>query len=172
MLLDENGRCEYCNPAAFVSTRLAKQHALMGYLDSRYLTGTSTDKILLDGQCGRERPDRVYELADKILVLECDEDQHKYRSCECEQTRMINIAQSYGGTPVYFIRWNPDKYNSETNCKQASMLQRYKVVGDLIQGIIESRIALPHCLMAVCYLYYDGWANTIDWSIVQALETI
>lgn len=103
-VLDANDKCENCNPAAWQSARLAKQNALMEYLDSRKLCGDQTDKTINSAECGRERPDRVYDMGDKIVILECDENQHQERSCACEQTRMVNIGQSYGGVPVYFIR--------------------------------------------------------------------
>ena len=109
-LLDKNGLCEFCNPVTFQSTRLAKQNALMSFLDTHELVGTTTDTTIEKGECGLERPDRVYDFGDKIVILECDEHQHRERNCLCEQTRMINIGQSFGGVPVYFIRWNPDNY--------------------------------------------------------------
>jgi len=88
-------------------SRLAKQNDLMNYLDARDLKGVSTDIVIDKGECGKERPDRVYDFGDKIVILECDEYQHRDRQCLCEQTRMVNIGQSFGGIPVYFIRWNP-----------------------------------------------------------------
>lgn len=83
----------------------------MSYLDQRELYGMSTDTTVDGGACGLERPDRVFDFNDKIIILECDEDQHKSRPCLCEQTRMVNLGQAFGGIPVYFIRWNPDDYN-------------------------------------------------------------
>ena len=73
----------------------------MDYLNSRELVGMSTDVIIDHGECGAERPDRVFDFGNKIIILECDEDQHRYRICECEQTRMVNISQSFNHRPSF-----------------------------------------------------------------------
>lgn len=162
-ILDKNDICENCNPLSWKTARLAKQNALMTYLDSRGLRGNSTDSIIDGGICGKERPDRVYDFVDKIVILECDEHQHRERPCLCEQTRMINIGNSFGGIPVYFIRWNPDEYNPENTNKHPEILsKRYKLCGDVINDIKNNRISLPFGLVSAIYLYYDGWASFAD----------
>ena len=158
MILDKNNKCEYCNPESFKMSRLAKQNALMSYLDNRMLLGESTDTIIENGECGKERPDRVFDFGDKIIVLECDEYQHRERNCDCEQIRMVNISQSFGGIPVYFIRWNPDNYTpGNINKNPEDLNKRYKLCGDLIEGIKNSRVELEKTLLSVIYLYFDGW---------------
>jgi hypothetical protein len=130
----------------------------MAYLDARDLAGTSTDIQIDGGVCGKERPDRVYDFGDKIVILECDEHQHKDRQCLCEQTRMINIGQSFGGVPVYFIRWNPDEYSTDKKT-QDSLKKRYTLVGDLIRDIRDGIHTLPNALVSALYMYYDGWGG-------------
>ena len=162
-VLDDSNKCEYCNPESFEISRLAKQNALMSYLDCRGLSGESTDKIIDNGICGAERPDRVYDLGDKILVLECDENQHQDRTCLCEQTRMVNIGQTFGGIPVYFIRFNPDDYSPENDRKNPEELnKRYKLLGDLICDIKNNKHSMPQHLVSAIYLYYDGWNSLAE----------
>ena len=175
MILDKNNKCEYCNPEAFQISRLAKQNALMDYLDNRKLKGTSTDTTIDNGLCGKERPDRVYELPDKILILECDENQHRDRQCTCEQTRMVNIGQSFGGTPVYFIRWNPDDYSPMNDKKDPEILaKRHKLVGDYIRDIIKEKVDLPKALVSVIYMYYDEWDGITNekWTTLSTFEAV
>ena len=170
-ILDKENKCENCNPESFKTARLAKQNGLMDYLDARGLKGSSTDTIVEDGLCGKERPDRVYELVDKIVILECDEHQHRDRACLCEQTRMVNIGQTYGGMPVYFIRWNPDNYYSE---KEPEILRkRYKLVGDLISSIKKGKIVLPDALVSVIYMYYDDWSSLAEeeWKVLTEFNS-
>jgi len=62
----------------------------MAYLDSRGLTGDSTDVVIDDGICGKERPDRVYDFGDKIIVLECDEHRDQDRTLK-------NTSEANGG---------------------------------------------------------------------------
>jgi len=174
-ILDKDDKCEHCNPAAFATARLAKQNALMDSLDARGLAGDSTDKIVEGGACGKERPDRIYDFSDKIVVLECDEHQHRERACDCEQTRMVNIGQSFGGIPVYFIRWNPDDYSPERSRKKPEdIAKRYKLVGDLLEDIRKGKHALPVALVAALYLYYDGWSSLAEeeWRILTPMANV
>jgi hypothetical protein len=169
MILNTNDLCEYCDPTKFKTARLAKQNSVLEYLNIKGLHGSSTDKIIDGGVCGKERPDRVYDFADKIIIFECDEHQHRDRACECEQTRMVNIGQMFGGTPVYFIRWNPDDYTpSNANKQPESINKRYKLVGELIEAIKNNRYELPKALVSAIYLYYDDWdsLNTATWNVI------
>jgi peroxiredoxin len=172
-VLDKENKCENCNPVSFLVTRLAKQNALMAYLDFNDLKCESTDKVVENGACGKERPDRVYDFGDKIVILECDEHQHQDRQCLCEQTRMINIGQSFGGIPVYFIRWNPDDYSPEDHNKDPEEVsKRHKLVGDLIRDIKSGRHLLPKGLLSVFYMYYDGWSSMSNesWEVITKME--
>jgi hypothetical protein len=143
----------------------------MEYLDARGLAGQSTDTIIDGGQCGKERPDRVYDFGYCIVVLECDENQHKERACECEQTRMINIGQTFGGVPVHYIRWNPDQYKPRAGIPEL-VSKRHKLCGDLIADIQEGKIELPRALVSAIYLYYDNWSSIAEekWEILSAVQ--
>lgn len=168
-LLDKDNKCKYCVPTL---TKLSKQNSLMTYLNSKGLHGSSTDKVVDNGICNNSRPDRIYDFIDKIIILECDENQHSGRNCLCEQTRMINIGQSFGGVPVYFIRWNPDKYKSiKTN---ESITKRHKLCANLIDDIKENKYkSLPLALISAIYLYYDNFVNisSESWIILQEINT-
>jgi hypothetical protein len=145
----------------------------MHYLDANNLKGYTTDIAINNGICGKERPDRVYDFGDKIIILECDENQHQDRQCVCEQTRMVNIGQSFGGIPVYFIRWNPDDYNPKNDNKNPEEIsKRYKLVGNLITDIKVNKHKLPNALVSVLYMYYDEW-DSLDnesWIILTSFE--
>ena len=171
MKLNKEGKCEYCRPATFKAARLAKQNALMEYLDARELIGSVTDKAVEGGMCGKERPDRVFDFGDKVVILECDENQHKERERDCEVARMKNIGQMFGGTPVYFIRWNPDGYTCDKMVPE-KVGMRHKRVGDLLLSISEGRVKLPNALVAAHYMYYDGWSHNDDlkWELLTAFE--
>lgn len=168
MVLDANNKCEFCDPSRFETNRLAKQTALMSYLDKHKLRGNSTDVVIEKGLCGRERPDRVFEFDDKVVILECDEHQHKERPCSCEQTRMVNLGQSFGGTPVYFLRWNPDLYAPGDDRAPEPVVKRHKLVADYLHQIEDRLVDLPHALVSVLYLYHDGWTSLAEasWEIL------
>lgn len=171
MVLDKDNYCEYCNPVTFATARLAKQNALMNFLDTHGLHGTSTDIVIDGGVCGKERPDRVFDFGDKIIILECDEHQHRDRLLECEQVRMINISQSFGGIPVYFIRWNPDDYSPLDDSDPLPVITRQLQVLQFITSIKNCSITLPHALLSVFYMFYDGWYNLIEWQIISRFSS-
>jgi hypothetical protein len=173
MILNIDKKCEYCAPGITERKLLRKQTDLMNYLDEHGLPGLQTDVVIDGGICGRERPDRIYEADDFIIIVECDEDQHKGRNCECEQTRMVNIGQSFGGIPVYFIRFNPDKYkpgNKKIGCEK--ILQRYKLLESVLNASLKRRIELPNALVSVLYLFFDGWNGYSEenWKIITEFE--
>ena len=174
-VLDKNDHCENCDPTAWITARLAKQNALMAYLDTREAQlgrPVSTDRAVDGGECGADRPDRIYDFGDKIIVVECDEYQHRDRACLCEQTRMVNIGQSFGGVPVYFVRWNPDDYAPKDSRKNPELLaKRHKLCGDLLADIKEGRAVVPAAaLVSVIYLFYDDWVSMAKepWVVVTA----
>jgi hypothetical protein len=175
MVLDKTNHCEHCNPENFKQVALAKQNAIMEYLDT--VKGLpppfSTDRMIDGGSCGRERPDRVYDFGSFVVVMECDEHQHSERACECEQTRMINIGQSFGGVPVYFVRWNPDNYEPLCQTKHCEPIKkRNKLLGEFLFGIANKKVDLPNALVSVIYLYYDEWDGLANeqWEILTPFE--
>ena len=165
-ILNDKSLCEYCDPTSqtFVIKHLYDQRMLMEYLDNRsdLLRGISTDKMVDNGDCGKERPDRLFETYTFMLILECDENQHKSRTESCEISRMQNISQMFGGLPTYFIRWNPDEYVTDDNkYSNVSIIERYKCVGDLITEILSHSYELPTGgLCFAYYMYYDGWKGS------------
>jgi hypothetical protein len=166
MILDKDDVCEFCNPEMFKNARLEKQNNLLNYLDKNIKNDNilfiSTDNIIDKGDCGDERPDRVYELYDRIIIVECDEHQHKDRPCLCEQTRMINISQKFMSEisrPVYFIRFNPDDYKPGNGEDMVDIKDRYKYITSLIKDLLmnDNNIVNDNSFLSVCYLYFDQW---------------
>jgi hypothetical protein len=86
---------------------------------------------------------------------------------------MVNIGQSFGGMPVYFIRFNPDEYkphNKKAECEKIG--NRYKLVESVIDSILKHRVLVPTALVSALYLYYDGWNKYTDenWKIITGLD--
>jgi hypothetical protein len=78
------------------------------------------DKIV-EGGCSRRRPDVRIDMGSHIIIVECDEDQHKGYSCE--NKRMMEIFQNCGNRPIVFIRFNPDSYTK-------NMIKYFKTTGN------------------------------------------
>jgi hypothetical protein len=161
MVLDTTGLCENCNPTAFQSAALAKQREVMTFLDNQgFPTPTSTDRIVENGMCGKERPDRVYELSDRVVILEVDEHQHRDRPCECEQTRMVNVSQSFGGLPTIWIRYNPDEYKPfREGTQQKSKQERLNTLKKVLKHLLKEKEPLK-AYVQVTHLYFNGWKDS------------
>ena len=162
-ILDLNDYCLDCARVIKASTRLVKQTKIMDFLDAYGFPGETTDKVPEDS-CDRERPDRVFYFGNIVVILECDEEQHKQYTAVCERIRMFNISQIYGETPVYFIRYNPDKFNTGNEPFE----QRSKLLLSILNDILKEKIILPFCKCAALYLFYDGWKGIIpEWKIIS-----
>ncbi len=170
-IISSNGLCELCNPETIKRVQLAKQNDLLAYLTAQELIPDTIDKQIDNGVCGKERPDFVYNFGHFILIVECDEHQHRDRNCECEQIRMVNIGQSFGGIPVYFIRFNPDDYKPLNPKKElVPIKERYAELGRIIKAFRdEAPTITPICLVCVVYIYYDSWdgMNKETWTVLS-----
>ena len=179
-VLDRNDRCESCDPGLFRRARLAKQRDVTDYLDSQGLRGMQTDRMVDRGVCGRERPDRLYLLPNgsRYLVLEVDEQQHRGAvgsySPSCEAVRMFNIGQSLGGTPVSFIRFNPDGYIPAPGGVVVPLRERKRLLAELLRDLLTGepyttpspfQPPLGWVLVEAMHLFYDGYggAETQPW---------
>ncbi len=112
------------------------------------------------GSCLKYRPDFVVDYGYLILIIEVDEDQHRTYPCECEQMRMFNIAQDFGGIPVVFIRYNPDKYKNNVGKQGTPSTDRLvdviKSFGPDRFQVSETYLRADRFLLQVMYLFYDG----------------
>lgn len=63
-------------------------------------------------------PDWLIEKENKLLIIECDENQHIYEPCDMK--RMLDIFQTFK-KPIIFIRFNPDKFIDKDGRKIPSM---------------------------------------------------
>lgn len=75
-----------------------------------YTTWNRVNPSADPAQCGRYRPDFVYELPVSVVLKEYDEHQHRDRALRCELVRMAEISLGYGGQPVHWVRFNPDSF--------------------------------------------------------------
>jgi hypothetical protein len=64
--------------------------------------------------CGTSkiRPDFVFDVGFQVVVIACDETQHKTYDTSCENGRIFRIHHDMG-RDVVLIRFNPDKYVSD-----------------------------------------------------------
>ena len=82
------------------------------------------DKMV--GGCSKRRPDVYIDKFTHIVIVECDENQHKETSCENKRT--MELFQDFGNRPIVFIRFNPDSYINEKNEKIPSSFKMHKAL--------------------------------------------
>lgn len=160
-IIGVDGLCGICNPTNYRRVHLAKQREVENFL----LTNNYTfrpDRQIDNGVCGKERPDFLFDAGDHFVIIEVDEDQHKSRSCECEQTRMVNISQTLG-MPVFFIRYNPDLYKDIVGTKSGQHESKTKRLQKLKEWLDYALIHNPSTFgdfIQVQYLFYDNYQAT------------
>jgi hypothetical protein len=54
-------------------------------------------------------PDFVWVLSDRVVILEVDEDCHRYYNRQCEVTRVCELMEATNCLPLVLIRFNPLK---------------------------------------------------------------
>ena len=69
-----------------------------------------------DGKCLKEQPDFLIHLNHHSLIIECDENQHKYYNKECIIPRIHRIQEALNRN-IIVIMFNPDGYIDENNKK-------------------------------------------------------
>ena len=161
-IVNRDGVCESCDHWFRKRPRLAKQREVFQFLESQMPDKpcTSIDKIptgLKD--CGdKERPDGLWELADRNVLLEVDEDQHDTRPCHCEQTRMMNISQALGCERTIWIRYNPDSFKSLESRKWSSAHKRLHLLKMWLEWAFTVDLTTLSTI-SVVYLFFDNFTE-------------
>jgi hypothetical protein len=69
----------------------------------------------IDGGISTKRPDILLKRKKQTIIIEIDENQHKYYNCE--NKRLMEISQDLNFQPLVFIRFNPDEYYDDNQSK-------------------------------------------------------
>ena len=168
-VVDEKQLCIGCDKRGH-NVRLGRQKQVKAaILKAQLPIYESYDKIAYDTtSCGKERPDFVWDCESYKLILEVDEDQHKTRLCECEQTRMVNVTQGLG-MPCLWIRYNPDEFKG-----QKSSLREYQRLEFLVKTIKSQLLNPPKTkkeYLRVIHLFFDNFkiSNNLEINIIPCL---
>lgn len=111
-------------------------------------------------------PDFTYDAGSHIVVLEVDELQHAHRGYSCDNKRMLDVFNTYGGLPVVFIRFNPDAYtlkNQLVPVADVGKVDQPRLV-KLVDTISVQLQKIPEHHITIIRMYYD---NTQHNNIIQ-----
>jgi hypothetical protein len=155
-ILSNEDKCNSCSDYEDPTIRHAKELRIKDVLETHNIKYKSHDTIP-DFACSRYRPDYIIECPMFSIVVEVDENQHKSYACECEIGRMVQLHQDFGGTPVVFIRYNPDNYKDHLGKldrgKNQNITREKSLVG-LVKRLLDKSEMPP---LSVYYMYYDGY---------------
>ena len=172
--------CSDCNPELRKRYIMAKQEDVKHYLERNapdlIEKLLSYDTIVWGrSECGKdtlERPDFHFMGDNGHVMLEVDEHQHKSypcrmkcecpigeTECKCQQLRMLRISSNnFGGSPVIWIRYNPDTYKCVGGKPLANgSNKRMEVMTDWLRHFLEHPNEDGVSLVKQIFLYYDGY---------------
>ena len=122
------------------------------------------------GSCTRRRPDFVFQTPYGVILVENDENQHKSNLCTCEQSRMIELHQSFGEA-VHFIRFNPDRFVQSSTGKTGFVelpkrhVELYKILQKLLKN--PQHFFQAHSALSARYMYYDNCDTEEHFQVVN-----
>jgi hypothetical protein len=162
-LLGKNSLCNNCD--VFIKNREhTKEKNIKCYFDENNIKYESYDKTI-DPSCNLKRPDFVIDFPLFKIIVEVDENQHKSYAKECEIIRMKQIHQSFGGTPVIFIRYNPDSFKLNGVEQNINTLSRMKILEKYINSY--KNIDEWNLPLSCVYLFYDEYQNNKENKLIH-----
>lgn len=136
-------------------TERLKQRELMvkEFLNENSLGSYSYHDETLPCSPSRRRPDFVWVLKDRIVILEVDEDAHRFYNRECEVSRVTELMEQTGGLPLVLIRFNPLK----------------SLLNDVRELLVEL-LTTTHTFASHLEVRFVGYKQEYD--MVQEIETL
>jgi len=167
------GYCAYCYRYLFPDKPMSRNYKTKEYSVVEFIKNNFTDidiiynKQISDG-CSGKQPDILIDLGEQIIIVEIDEDQHRYYGSTCENKRIMELSQDVNHRPIIFIRFNPDKYKTNlgniTSCwkinkngicgisKQKEWNERLNTLKNTIEYWLKNKTEKT---IEVILLYYD-----------------
>lgn len=129
-----------------------RENQVANFLRERGLLWTSWNKQVSETSCGVYRPDLVFDRPTHVTIVEVDEHQHAQPGYACDDRRMLDVWNAYGGMPVVFIRWNPDAFAMGGKPARCSMPGRLEA----LERQLRARLAAPpDHLLTIVRMFYD-----------------
>jgi len=165
------GYCLRCFINLFPNEKVSKNYKVKENHMTDFLKEEFKEQIMVfdkqTGGCSKRRPDCYIDKFTHVVIIECDENQHKDTSCENKRT--MELFQDFGNRPIVFIRFNPDSYIKD-NKKISSSFKIHKTLDvpvvrepkewklrlDLLKETINKFLEnIPEKEVSNEYLFYD-----------------
>ena len=149
------------------------EHIWSDHIDKYYGTeylSSSDGSLNSNGGCQLYRPDKLYISDDIVLLLECDENQHKWNigDYSCDEKRISDIYDELGirGKKLIVIRWNPDNYKPVENYNKLNRKGRLELMINVMKHVVENP---PTEMIHIYYLFYDEDNERLSQNISHTL---
>jgi hypothetical protein len=127
-----DGYCLRCYIHKFPDQQISRNFKVKERYMTDFIKETfSTYQITFDktvGGCSQRRPDVYIDLLTHVIIIECDENQHKNYDTTCEIARVNELFTDFADRSIIFIRFNPDAYTID-NKKIPSSFKYLKKFG-------------------------------------------
>ena len=157
--------CRRCyGKATGYSTNKEKQ--MVEYLRKNPKIGPyifSEDSIIRGTSCNtRRRPDCCIGSRNKlIIILECDENQHRGYEAGCQDSRLSEIYNELSNAKMCVtVRWNPDYYKENGKRGVKSRKERLELLERFILFLVNQNIGYDN-YGKVYYMFYSEDNDTI-----------
>lgn len=166
-VLNEDGICiNFCllndkGYELYQKQRKTKELYIVDLLINKFGKATYQDQIIFsENKSNNYRPDIVYELENRVIIIEVDEKQHNGNKYNCvdenigQVDRMLEIQFSFSSKKVFFVRYNPDSYKVKDRVQKISQEKRENNLINWLQFLFSCELEkLPQ--LGVLYLYYN-----------------
>jgi hypothetical protein len=112
-----------------------------------------SDRVIRGAACTKYRPDKLYTSPNVVLQVECDEHQHRGQPYSCEQRRISEIFEEFGGKKLIVIRWNPNNYKRMNKLPRVTRQDRLRRLVEAMMGCLVDWAVRP--MISIVYMYYD-----------------
>ena len=166
------GYCLRCFVYKFPDVKISRNYKVKELFMTDFIKDTFKDEYMIfdkqTGGCSKRRPDVCIDKLIHVIIVECDENQH--RDTSCENKRMMELFQDFANRPIVFIRFNPDSYINEDGKKIPSSFKMHKALdvpviretkewegrlNVLKETIDHWLINIPNKEVTYEYLFYD-----------------
>ena len=163
------GRCLQCFVHMFPNETIArnykvKERHVADFIGKEFI-GYTIKYDAQTGGCSRRRPDFMFDCIKHIIIIECDENQHKNYDATCEEQRNHELFTDLGDRPIVFIRFNPDGYKDNTGQKQKSSFDYTKTPVPIIRDHSEW-----NCRLSVLKTTVQSALNTIPSKPISSIS--
>ena len=168
------GYCTRCFIYKFPSEKISKNYKVKeSHMTDFIKEEFKNEELIFDkqinGGCSLRRPDVYIDKFTHIIIIECDENQHKDYEEICENKRIMQIFKDFNCRPIVFIRFNPDSYIKDGkkilssfkyhNTLEVPMIRDKKEwnnrLTELKDKIVYWLVNIPNKEITNEYLFYD-----------------